>query len=527
MCAYCLADDMKKKDGKCMMATVDQIKPSSEDSLFVTSPMTVKTLPPMLLPTKTTATGTTADRKSSPELEHPFKTIPANPELANKLVVIAKKLLETNTIKVVLDDAGYSYRLPTNDSALFSSWPRADNDHVVASSDEVRPVANMTKDKILRAGLRTEGERTRLCMTYAFMGVLSVALTADAKSAPPLIADLVPGHNQTIEFDKMSGSTGIDEGQEFAKPLISESLRMRRAVFIEGEAGKNAALDVIKEEDLIVEYLTDEMIARRVPGFGNLRAKVGRSDHLAMLVSDAERTQSCYVFTCMQFASTVGGRQSAHRSGNFAIQFFHDWIRAFLIFANAPRHHIFPPYTTIEESLLNGFLFKVGAAKITAMLRQDGLIRETEVYLSLGEVHLGMPMIRNGKDPAWFVITPVNPETKLPMTDQARCSQLRKAICTQLEEFGAMAYISAERHFGGWLSEVKINGRVIIEGANAWKGRPSEKGKFWELRTTATNPPGVTLVNMVMYKELTEKSRARNDRYYKRKKDKEQGKANR
>ena len=260
--------------------------------------MTAMTLPPITvatLPPSTTATGTTsnstkvvfvtdlswvrkrraldvatADRKSPPELEHPFKTIPANPELANKLVVIAKKLFKTNTVKVILDDAGYSYRLPTNNSAVFSTWSHANNDHVVTSSDEVRPVANMTKDQILRAGLRTEGKRIRVCMTYAVLGVLSVALTADAKSAPPLIADLVPGHNQTIEFDKMSGSTGIDEGQEFAKPLISESLRLRRAVFIEGEAGKNVVLDVIKEEDLIVEYLTDEMIARRVPGFGNL-----------------------------------------------------------------------------------------------------------------------------------------------------------------------------------------------------------------------------------------------------------------
>jgi hypothetical protein len=245
MCAYCCVAGLGgKKDGKerrkatqacrevermsreCMKATVDQIKPSSEDSLFETSPMTAKTLPPTLPPTTTTVTGTTADCKSPPELEHPFKTIPANPELANKLVVIAKKLLETNTIKVVLDDAGYSYRLSTNDSALSSSWPHADNDHAVTSSDEVRPVANMTKDKILRAGLRREGERRRYCMTYAFLGVLSVALTADAKSAPPLIADLVLGHNQTKEFDKKSGSTGIDEGQEFAKPLTSESLRM-------------------------------------------------------------------------------------------------------------------------------------------------------------------------------------------------------------------------------------------------------------------------------------------------------------
>jgi len=138
-----------------------------------------------------------------------------------------------------------------------------------------------------------------------------------------------------------------------------------------------------------------------------------------------------------------------------------------------------------------------------------------------------MSRIHNGEDPAWFVITPVNPETKLPMTDQARCSQLRKAIFTQLEEFGAMACRSAEQHFGGWLSEVKSNGSAIIEGLNAGKGRQSAKGKFWELRTTATKPPGVTLVNMVMYKELTEKSRARNDSCYKRKKDKEQGKADR
>jgi hypothetical protein len=50
------------------------------------------------------------------------------------------------------------------------------------------------------------------------------------------------------------------------------------------------------------------------------------SDHLAILVSDAERTHSCYVFTCMQFASSVGGPYSAHRAGNFAMPFFHDWI---------------------------------------------------------------------------------------------------------------------------------------------------------------------------------------------------------
>ncbi len=62
---------------------------------------------------------------------------------------------------------------------------------------------------------------------------------------------------------------------------------------------------------------------------------------------------------------------------------------------------------------------------------------------------------------------------------------------------------------GGWLSEVKKNGRAIIEGTRGRNGRPSTKGKFWELRTTATEPPGVTLVDMVMYEELSEKRRAR------------------
>jgi hypothetical protein len=44
-----------------------------------------------------------------------------------------------------------------------------------------------------------------------------------------------------------------------------------------------------------------------------------------------------------------------------------------------------------------------------------------------------MPNRREGN---WFVITPVNPKTKLPVTDQARCSKLISAVCTQLEEFG-------------------------------------------------------------------------------------------
>ena len=95
------------------------------------------------------------------------------------------------------------------------------------------------------------------------------------------------------------------------------------------------------------------------------------------------------------------------------------------------------------------------------------------------------------------------------MTDQARCSKLISAICSQLEEFGAMTFDSASRKKNGWYNEAKSNERAIIEGANAYKGRPSAIGKFWELQITATKPPDVTLVDMVMYKEISAKSRAR------------------
>ena len=94
-------------------------------------------------------------------------------------------------------------------------------------------------------------------------------------------------------------------------------------------------------------------------------------------------------------------------------------------------------------------------------------------------------------------------------------------------EFGAMSFDNAKKKTNGWVKEAKSNGRVIIEGANARKGRPSAKGKFWELRIMATKPPDVTLVDMVMFKELSKKKRARDDKYHKRKRDEAQGRTHR
>jgi hypothetical protein len=200
---------------------------------------------------------------------------------------------------------------------------------------------------------------------------------------------------------------------------------------------EKALPDVIQEEGLIVKYLTNKMSGQSALFFENTQHKFGRDDHLAMLMSNVERRHMCFVFTCMQLALTIGGLLSVHPSGNFSTQFYHEWICAFLVLAKAPKHHIFLPYTTIEELLIYSLLFMEGVAKITAMLRQNRLMHKTEVYLSSGEIgcarSLGKANSCNAIDPVWFVITPADPNTKVSMTEQACCSELITAICTQLQ----------------------------------------------------------------------------------------------
>jgi hypothetical protein len=69
--------------------------------------------------------------------------------------------------------------------------------------------------------------------------------------------------------------------------------------------------------------------------------------------------------------------------------------------------------------------------------------------------------------------------------------------------------IQKDDQFGRLLDLYPSNGRVIIEGTKAFRGRPLSKGMFWELHTSTTKPPGVTLVDMEMNEELSKKKHAR------------------
>jgi hypothetical protein len=150
--------------------------------------------------------------------------ISANPGLANKISGIARRLFEEGQIKVCLDDPGCGYWMTTDNSALFSSWLRSGNINVITTPEELSAVKNISKESILRAGLRKHEDGIRLCATLALFGSIAIALSDNPESAPPIRADLVPGHNQTVEFDKNSGSTSINKERSSAKPLIKEAL---------------------------------------------------------------------------------------------------------------------------------------------------------------------------------------------------------------------------------------------------------------------------------------------------------------
>jgi hypothetical protein len=190
-------------------------------------------------------------------------------------------------------------------------------------------------------------------------------MTSTKDSLSPIIADLVPGHNQIFKFDGSSRSTSIDVNKVFAGKLIGEALAKQRAFWVEGKDGKVALSEIINEKKLIVDHVSDDDIAVLVDKYTNLCSFYGmENSHKAMIVHDDGRN-ICLAFTCTQIASAIASPANAHRLGNCAIGFFHEWIRAFLVFAGAPRHNIFPPFSSTKESLLHSLLTKSGSSEIT------------------------------------------------------------------------------------------------------------------------------------------------------------------
>jgi hypothetical protein len=95
----------------------------------------------------------------------------------------------------------------------------------------------------------------------ALCGLIAIALTGNKDLQPPIIADVVAGHNQLVDFDRSLGSTSIDDDKLFARKLIGEALEKRSALWVEGKGGEVALFELIREKNLGVDPVSDDVIS--------------------------------------------------------------------------------------------------------------------------------------------------------------------------------------------------------------------------------------------------------------------------
>ncbi len=199
----------------------------------------------------------------------------------------------------------------------------------------------MTKDEILCTGLWTYGSKMRVYMTYSFLGVLSVSMTADAKSTPTIVPDLVPGHNQTKSWIKSRVVPKLRKGRNLQNPS-SENISgtdchyywwrcWKKGTCLMSSKKKAWLLSTSPTSWLDKAFCSLKIYDRILAGMIILHCL------WAMLRGD----------THVLLASTISWPLSVHRSGNFAVQFNYEWIPAFLVLAKTPRYHIFLHYMTI------------------------------------------------------------------------------------------------------------------------------------------------------------------------------------
>ena len=70
--------------------------------------------------------------------------VQANPEVADKMIEIAKKLFRKKMINVCLDDPGAGLRQMTCGVALFNSWVRPGNNHAMLAAEDPPSPPNKT-----------------------------------------------------------------------------------------------------------------------------------------------------------------------------------------------------------------------------------------------------------------------------------------------------------------------------------------------------------------------------------------------
>jgi hypothetical protein len=97
-----------------------------------------------------------------------------NPALADELISMIKSKFKDGAVTLSLKDPGTNMRKKTNKAAIITSWVRSGNELVTLDPDDMGPNANLTRSRVLAAGLRKYGDgvdKTRVCLSLAYNGL--------------------------------------------------------------------------------------------------------------------------------------------------------------------------------------------------------------------------------------------------------------------------------------------------------------------------------------------------------------------
>ena len=338
-------------------------------------------------------------------LDQPLQVLPADDTFADDLIGMSRTFLKGNKKGVSLRDPGLPFRVSERlNITLVDSWVRGANRHVVKKPNDVRAVKDVQRQDLLCQGLRDDAAGGRLCFSTAASGLLAINIAGAGKQALPACVDGTAYHGQGHEFDDESGETTADDGKAAAKAIIRKSFSNDKGLLMFGAENASALEEVIAEDKPVVLPLTDPCIAKVVTEYSpTLRAAKGMEKLCKAFLVQSASGNTTVVFTCLQ-PSVMSNGANIHRLGNMAIEFFHEWMRAFSTMCGGAGE-LFEPFTTVYESPLYALLTKSGAAQITELVRQQItvvphlFVCACVPHLALRLLPLSLAAARGGADP--------------------------------------------------------------------------------------------------------------------------------
>ena len=328
-------------------------------------------------------------RKLLARLERKEKLIvPHDDAEAFSLQAKTYKLFAEGKISVSIDCPGFPFLLDTIDVLLMNSWFRSSNRVAIFNKEGLYTIDHANRRKLLvgppnrgrvqglRHGVRKDD--STLCVSLAFDAFVGEKIAATGP--PPMYADGTPAHKMTEDFNKKQSSK-IDDDMIYALSFLRQALKKRRAALTQGADNRDAVSKLIIEEQPFVAEMPCAAVAELVPAFkSNLNDHVGQRLGSMALLLDEESDNLLTVFTCFQMGSTLCNPSTMHRSANMYFHFFHEFTRAFILFAGGPEDAM-APFNGVSTSELAALIRTPGDAAFNDLLHRQGMLAPTDRYV--------------------------------------------------------------------------------------------------------------------------------------------------